>query len=120
MRHHPAGVEDHVELAEMQRHEMHPLEMDPHVGLGLLQGLMPLLRGMHPLGEMALLTGMHPQGGMALLPHSEGRGKHPHQLGVGVDGRLSFEESWGVSNSITMQRVLLRWWTNCLPKVLQA
>lgn len=120
MRHHPAGVEDHVELAEMQRPEMHPLEMDPHVGLGLLQGVMPLLRGMHPPGEMALLTGMHPQGGMALLPHSEGRGKHSHQLGVGVDGRLSLEESWGVSNIITMQRVLLRWWTNCLPKVLQA
>ena len=93
MRHHPAGVEDHVELAEMQRPEMHPLEMDPHVGLGLLQGVMPLLRGMHPPGEMAL------------LPPSEGRGKPPLQPGVGVGGRLSFKESWGVSNIITTQRV---------------
>ncbi len=105
MQHHPAGVVDHVELAEMQHPGMPPLEMDPHAGLGLLRGVMPLLTGMHPPGGMALLTGMHPPGEMALLPPSEGRGKPPLQPGVGVGGRLSFKESWGVSNIITTQRV---------------
>ena len=93
MQHHPAGVVVHVELAEMQHPGMPPLEMDPHVGLGLLRGVIPLL------------TGMHPPRGMPLLPLSEGRGKRPHQPGVGVGGRLSLEESWSVSNIITTQRV---------------
>lgn len=84
MQHHPAGVVVHVELAEMQHPGMAPLEMDPHAGLGLLQGVMPLL------------TGMHPPGGTALLPHSEGKGKHPLQPGVGVGGRLCLEESWSI------------------------
>ena len=110
MRHHPAGVVDHEELAEMQHPGMHPgtlpLEMDPHAGLGLLRGVMALLTGMHPPGEMALLTGMHPPGGMALLPPSEGRGKHPLRPGVGVGGRLSFEESWSIPKIITTQRVV--------------
>ncbi len=105
MQHHPAGVGVHVELAEMQHPGTPPLEMDPHVGLELLRGVMPLLRGMHPPGEMALLTGMDPPGGMALLPPSEGRGKHPLQPGVGVGGRLSLEESWSILNIITTQRV---------------
>ena len=98
MQHHPAGVVVRVELAGMQHPEMPPLEMDPHAGLGLLQGVMPLLTGMHPLG------------GMALLPLLEGRGKHPHRPGVGVGGRLSLDEA-GVYQTSSPCRGLPRWWT---------
>ena len=82
---HQAGVVVHVGLAEMQHQGMHPPGMDPPgmdpPGMAPLAGL-----GRLP-GVMHQLTETHLPEGMALLHPSEGRGRHPRQLGVGLDGR---------------------------------